>query len=113
MGRQANPEPEGNEVIREAHRAAGRTAEPGVEASAEVELSSRRVTVVGSRAVYGVEPGETANLELTEGQFEALYASGAVVDGPPDLTYDYRAPLPVEQEDNTTEANGPEEEEVS
>lgn len=38
------------------------------------------VRVVGTKAVYGLDPGEVGDLELTEGQYASLVAAGHIED---------------------------------
>lgn len=51
-------------------------AVPAKQAQRTLQAPARAYTVVGPKNVFGLKPGETGDLELTEGQAQALIQAG-------------------------------------
>lgn len=52
------------------------TARAAKDAQRTLQAPKRAYTVVGHKYVFGLKPGETGDLELTEGQAQALIQAG-------------------------------------
>jgi hypothetical protein len=77
MGRNAPPPPAHWAKQREAN-IVNRQAEPAPQPNRSAKVDTKLYRVVGKRAVFGVEPGETVELALTEGQVRALIEAGHI-----------------------------------
>lgn len=50
-----------------------------------IETPVRHVKVIGSKAVFGLEPGDVGDLELTDGQYTSLVKAGHIEDAKDDV----------------------------
>lgn len=110
MGRQAPPPPASWVEIRKQHRAQlNNVVSPDRPKREEAVITSRRYKAVSHKAVHGIEPGNTGELELTDSQELSLVQAGLLErvksDEPPAVETKKEDPV-LSDEDETESEEG-------